>query len=238
VERIRMEIVSVSPVMRQVAEEADLVARCEVSALLVTGEAGVGKEHLARFVHDRDERRERPFVVIDFAADSSRDDSERGRQGAPSLVEAFARADGGTLFLKGIQRLPAALQSDLMDHLNAGGRAALTGRARIICSASPSLYDDVQQGKFSAALYYRLNVIYLPVPPLRERRDDVVPLLQQFIADAARRQNVPAPAFQDAWREALARHQWPGNADELRDVAELIVAGRPSIPLSPSLTIH
>lgn len=227
VERTCMELISVSPVMRQIVDEAHLVATCDVSALLLTGEPGVGKEHLARFVHDRSRRRERPFVLFSCYP---------GAQTASTLADVLAEVRGGMLFLKGIEHMSPALQNELTEHLTAPRGASVS--PRIICSAAPTLYDDVQAGRFSTVLYYRLNVVYLPVPPLRERIDDVEPLLKHFIAASASRQRVPSPPFQASWRDALGRHQWPGNADELRQVADLIVARRTSIALSPSLTIH
>jgi two-component system C4-dicarboxylate transport response regulator DctD len=222
-----MELISVSPVMRQIVDEAHLVAKADVSALLMTGEPGVGKEHLARFVHDRARRRERPFVVFSCYP---------GAQNASTLANALAEVDGGTLFCKGIEHMSEALQTELSDHLTAPRGAA--ANARIICSGAPTVFDDVQAGRFSTLLYYRLNVVYLPVPPLRDRLDDVEPLLRHFIAASADRQRVPSPSFQSSWRDVLGRHQWPGNVDELRQVADLIVARRPSIALSPSLLIH
>ena len=228
-----MELISVSPIMRQVVEETDLVTRYGVSAMLVTGETGVGKEHLARFVHDRDRRARGPLVVVRCQRGAAeRDASDHGADDV-SLTSALQMAAGGTLLLKDVQHLKPLQQSELLEWSDAtlgGNRVRYT---RIICSASPSFFDEVLAGRFSATLYYRLNVVHVRVPPLRQRQDDLEPLLRHFIGEAAKRQNVAPPRFEEMWRLALRRHQWPRNAHELRELADSIVTRRTPNPFLP-----
>ena len=226
-----MELISVSPIMRQVVEEADLVTRYGVSAMLVTGETGVGKEHLARFVHGRDRRARGPLVIVRCHPGSAgHDPGERALENV-SLAPALQQALGGTLLLKDVQHLTPSQQNELLEWSDraAGGNPAR--RIRIICSASPSFFDEVLAGRFSARLYYRLNVVHVRVPPLRQRPDDLEPLLRHFMSEAAKRENVAPPPFEEMWRLALRRHQWPRNAHELRELADSIVARRTPNPL-------
>jgi DNA-binding NtrC family response regulator len=227
-----VELISVSPIMRQVVEETDLVTRFGVSAMLVTGETGVGKEHLARFVHGRDRRIPGPLVVVrchrGSAADGASDDSREGE--GVSLSSALEQAAGGTLLLKDVQHLTPAEQQKLLKWSDSAWGGNPARRTRIICSASPSFFDEVLAGRFSATLYYRLNVVHVRVPPLRQRPDDLEPLLRHFMNEAASRQNVAPPPFEEMWRLALRRHQWPRNAHELRELADSIVARRAPNP--------
>ena len=188
-----MELISVSPLMRQVVEEADLVTRFGVSAMLVTGETGVGKENLARFVHGRDRRARGPLVVVRCHPGSGGDDpNDRSGEGV-SLTSALQQAAGGTLLLKDVQHLTPQRQNELLDWADGAWGGDPARRIRIICSASPSIFDEVLAGRFSATLYYRLNVVHVRVPPLRQRPDDLEPLLRHFMTEAAKRQNVAPP---------------------------------------------
>jgi propionate catabolism operon transcriptional regulator len=228
-----VELISVSPVMRQVVEEADLVTKYGVSAMLVTGESGVGKEHLARFVHGRDRRTKGPLVVVRCRPASGPDAADGGVREERSLTAALNQASGGTLLLKEVQYLTPPQQTELLEWTDAACRESRARRVRIICSGAPSLFDDVRAGRFSSTLYYRLNVVHVQVPPLRQRPDDLEPLLRHFMTESARRQNVALPPFEEMWRHALRRHQWPRNAHELRELAESLVARRTPFPLFP-----
>jgi two-component system C4-dicarboxylate transport response regulator DctD len=209
--------------MRQTVAEAALVNRFDVNALLIEGERGTGKEHLARFVHHQGGSPDRPFVVVDCRY---LDRDEEGDGGRRTLTNAFVAAQGGTLFFKGLQHLRPRSQAMLSRALEATYRESGPRRRwpRITCSAEGSLFWLVESGTFSSELYYRINTVFVAVPPLRERVEDVEPLLQHFIRDAATRERKPSPEIREAWRPALTRHAWPGNAFELRDVAESIVA--------------
>ena len=218
-----MEFISTSGAMRQTVAEAALVNRFDVNALLLEGERGTGKEHLARFVHHQGGPPDRPFVVVDCR---HLDDDAEGDRARRALTNAFVAAQGGTLFFKGLHHLRPGSQAMLSRALEAT-RGEVSGLRRkwprITCSAEGSLFWLVDGGTFSSQLYYRVNTVFVPVPPLRERIEDVEPLLRHFMRDAAARDGVAYPKMRDEWRTALARHAWPGNAFEVRDVAESIV---------------
>jgi formate hydrogenlyase transcriptional activator len=225
-----VELISISRAMEQVLSEAELAAAFDVSSLLITGEPGAGKEHLARYVHHRSQRRDQPFVVVDCAGEAG-GGADRSAQ---ALGRAYEAAAGGTVFFKRVEQLSLDAQGILLHHLAAacGGRAGGPRAARVIAAAPASFFGSVRTGAFSSALYYRLNVVYVSVPALRERRQDIEPLLRHFIAAVAARSGKPCPRVPDAWRHALRRHAWPRNAHELRELAATIV----STETTPSLS--
>ena len=217
-------MISVSTVMQQVREEAALAASAEPGRVLFVGEAGVGKEHLARVVHQAGSRRRGPFVAIRCGTASDLAVAMRAGAGADPLSWLAQEARGGTLLLKGVQELSAPLQMTLMPLIDrcAGGEIDV----RIAATASPAIFDAVTRGSFYPDLYYRLNTVLIEVPPLRERREDLEPMLRLFLAQAAQRLGVRCPPFREEWRRVLRTHPWPGNARELREVAEAIVTRR------------
>jgi two-component system C4-dicarboxylate transport response regulator DctD len=220
--------------MRQTVADAELVNRFDVHALLLEGERGTGKEHLARFVHQQGGSPDRPFVVVDCRRLNDDAEEDRARR---TLTNAFVAAQGGTLFFKGLHHLRPGAQAVLSRALEAtrGELSALRRRwPRITCTAEGSLFHLVEAGRFSGELYYRINTVFVPVPPLRERVEDVEPLLQHFMRHAATREGVRCPEIREEWRPALMRHGWPGNAFEVRDVAEAIVTRGALGPLSAS----
>jgi DNA-binding NtrC family response regulator len=207
-----MELISVSTAMRQVASEASLAAQVYGGRVLISGEPGVGRQHLARFIHHHSEHRRDPFVVVGC-----------GTADPESIVPMV-----GTIFLDGVQQLSPARQASLMRFLDdaLGGEwrgESSGGNVRVIASALPGLFEGVTRGWFSADLYYRLNTIHLSVPPLRQRAGDVEPLLHYFMTEAAARRGAPCPPLGDRWRRLMHRYSWPGNARELRDLADAIV---------------
>ena len=226
-----MTLICVSAAMREIVEEFELAARFDVGRILITGEPGVGKAHLAAFIHQNSERHRRPFVVVDCITETAAPTLGGASFSRGRLPQAFRAAEGGTLFLREVGHLDAAAQADLMDMLDAeiGGEPGRASRMQIVCSAESTLFGRLAAGSFPIQLYYRLNTMYLPIPPLRERREDVLALFRHFLAEEATRQRVSAPEVPDAWRHAIEHHPWPGNVRELRDVAESVV-GDPSSP--------
>jgi DNA-binding NtrC family response regulator len=238
-----VELISASEAMRQAIEEATLAARFDVGRVLIAGEAGVGKHHLARFIHQRSSRRREPFLVVSCAA-LARAHVESGV--SPSLpaeewlMRALRQATRGTLFLKGVQQLTPPLQSALMQLLEIAveHQRVRTSPVRIICSAPSTMCDRVHDGAFPLDLYYRLNTIYLPILPLRERPEDVEPLLRYFVRASGKRLSVAHPAFRKEWQQAFDGYDWPGNVRELRTVAESIVSRSTPLGDIPSIRTH
>ncbi len=239
-------IVGRSPAIRLLLEHVERVAATPRTTALVLGEPGVGKELVARAIHERSARCDGPFVAVNCAALSESvleaelfghepgalpDGSPRGRDG---LVAA---AEGGTLFLDEIGELPPALQAKLLGALQGrtfrrvGGSRDRAMDARVVASTHRDLAARVDAGAFRSDLYYRLNVLTLHVPPLRERPEDVVPLAEHFLRGFAVEFGKELPGFAADALERLTSHAWPGNVRELRNAVEraalLGTAGQP-----------
>jgi DNA-binding NtrC family response regulator len=231
-----------SPVYRSKAMEG-LVALAETAArsdstVIITGESGTGKDVLARFIHSRSARAASPMLSVNCAAlpetlfESEFFGHERGAfTGATAtkrgLIEA---ADGSTLFLDEVGEMPLQTQVKLLQFLEEGRfrRVGSTrdreADVRVIAATNRNLAEDVAAGRFRADLFYRLNVISLHVPPLRQRREDVPALAEHFLAAFRERFNRPALALSEEARQRLASYDWPGNVRELRNCLERAAA--------------
>jgi DNA-binding NtrC family response regulator len=229
-----------SPAMRALAAQLVKAARSDLP-ILIGGETGAGKEIAARFVHARSPRARGPFVVLNCAAiprdlaESLLFGHEKGAfTGAHARqVGAAEEAAGGTLFLDEIAELPLDLQAKLLRLIEArsfrplGARADLSFDARVISASHADLAERVAARAFREDLYFRLNVIHLAVPPLRERPGDVLALAGRFLAEAAGRQHARgsvSPGLDAEAQAALLAHDWPGNVRELRNRIERAVA--------------
>lgn len=227
----------VSQPMRDLEAMARRVADLD-STLLITGESGAGKEVVARFLHRVSRRAEAPFVAVNCAAvpadimESELFGHERGSfTGATQRHEGWAeRAGGGILFLDEIAELAAPLQAKLLRLLQersftrVGGAACIALRARVVCATNDDLDRRVAEGRFRADLYWRIAVIPMQVPPLRDRAEDVLPLLSAFVAEFEMSFGREIRGIgQDAIAAAQA-HAWPGNVRELRNRVERAVA--------------
>jgi len=236
------ETLSASPAMRDVGAELARVADL-TSPVLLLGETGVGKEVAARQLHNASIRRELPFVVVNCAtipldrADSEIFGHERGgvsgsRTAHIGLVE---RAGGGTLFLDEVSALPSSIQLKFLrlvedgSYRRLGGAQELISDARIVSSSNVDLPALVARGAFRADLYYRLNAIEFRIPPLRQRRDDIIPLSEHYITQFAREAEHRVPTLTAAARAALHEHEWPGNVRELRNRLQRAVGRSPDI---------
>ncbi len=229
------EIVSVSPPMARLLETADRVAATDAT-VLITGESGTGKEVMARRIHVRSSRAEGPFVAVNCAAipgellESELFGHARGAfTGAVrDRVGRFRRADGGTLFLDEVAEIPRALQGKLLRALQervvdaVGADAPVPVDVRILAATNRDLTARIREGTFREDLYYRLNVVELRVPPLRERPQDIPPLVRHFVSElaagAGREVAVPPGVMGE-----LLRRPWPGNVRELRNTCERMV---------------
>jgi two-component system response regulator HydG len=226
-----------SEAMHRVLDLAARVARVESTAL-ITGESGVGKERIARLIHDESPRAGRPFVGVNCGAvaetllESELFGHARGAfTGAdrerPGLFEA---ASGGTLFLDEIGEISPAMQVKLLRALQereirrVGENRSRAVDVRVVAATNRNLVDDVATGRFRQDLYYRLRVIELRVPPLRERAEDVLPLARVFLAETARRMGRKVTGFTPRAADQLLRHEWPGNVRELQNAIEHAVA--------------
>jgi formate hydrogenlyase transcriptional activator len=222
---------------RAVLDEINLVASVD-SAVLLDGETGTGKELVARAIHDASPRRHRRFVAVNCAAipaallESELFGYERGAfTGAVAqTLGRFQAADGGTLFLDEIADLPLELQPKLLrvlqegeiERLGSGGRPVQVD-ARVIAATNMELSAMVQERTFRADLYYRLNVLPITLPPLRERKEDIPLLVAHFVRKFAERQRKVIGHIPDDFIDALRERPWPGNIRELQNVIERAV---------------
>ncbi len=236
------DFVYASPAMRTLVGQIYRI-RSSHSPVLITGESGTGKELIARAVHATSERKNAPFVAFNCAnvppelIDSHLFGHEKGAftgavQANPGVIRA---ADGGTLFLDEIGDLPLTVQPKLLRFLQEGeifplgARRPVRVNVRIIAATHRDLEALVREGKFREDLYYRLNVIPLHVPPLRERREDIPVLVRHFL-NILRPPGAPAVSITSRAMEALMRYNWPGNVRQLRNEIEralVFVASEP-----------
>ena len=230
-------LIGESTALRRVRE---LIARAAAAdaPVLVVGESGTGKELVARALHHRGARRAGPFVPVNCAAlpgDLLESELFGHVRGAFSGAHAtrtglFVQADGGTLFLDEIEELPLALQPKLLRALqerrvrSVGGEAEVPYDARLVVAARRDPQAAVAAGTFRADLAYRIDVLRIDLPPLRERGNDVLVLARHFLARAARESGRPVETLSPAAARRLLAHPWPGNVRELHNCIERAVA--------------
>ncbi len=237
------EMVGDSPAMQQVFRLIRRVAR-ENSTILIEGESGTGKELAARAIHRQSLRAHKPFIPVNCGAlndnllESELFGHEKGAfTGAIRRKKGrFELADGGTLFLDEIGDISPAMQVKLLRAVEqqaferVGGEETITVDVRIICATHRNLLEEVEKGNFREDLYYRLSVIPLRLPPLRERKEDIPALVQHFLK---KQQGEAAKHISEAGMELLRQYSWPGNIRELENVIERlqILTDSPEIPL-------
>lgn len=219
-------LVYASPAMRRVVAQL-LRTRASHSPVLLTGERGTGKALLARAVHDLSPRKTAPFLTVE-CANVAEDVVETAlfgtRDGGPGRLAA---ADGGTLYLADIDALPLSTQRTLLQFLLGGLAASLD--VRLVASTPRDLGARVQEKRFLEDLYFRLNVIPLPVPPLRERREEIPLLVQHFLTEL-RPPGTSVPTLTHRAAEALLHYAWPGNVRQLRNEIERVLVYTRSDP--------
>ncbi len=233
-------LVGDAPAMRELFRAIGRLAQAPLS-VLITGETGTGKELVARALHRESPRARKPFVALNTAAipaellESELFGHEAGAfTGAHKRhVGRFEQADGGTLFLDEIGDMPAALQTRLLrvlaeaEFFRVGGRELIKVDVRVIAATHQDLEAKVRDGSFRADLLHRLDVVRLPLPPLRERKGDVPALAARFLAQAAARLGAPAKRFHADALKRLGQHDWPGNVRELENLCWRLVALAP-----------
>lgn len=230
-------IVGSSPPFLRILEQAKKVAATDANVLLC-GESGTGKEVVARFIHRHSPRAARPFVPVDCAAlPETLLESELFGHEKGAFTGAVSRRDGllteanrGTAFLDEITELTPALQAKLLRTLEdrkvrrLGGSGLTQLDVRLISASNANLEEAVAQGEFRQDLFYRLNVVPLHLPPLRERQGDTALLLQAFLARFADEMGREPPRLSPAAWDALELYPWPGNVRELKNLAQRLVA--------------
>jgi DNA-binding NtrC family response regulator len=227
--RLPATVIARSPLMQAVFHDASLVAPSE-SRVLITGESGVGKEVLADTIHAWSARAAGPLVKVNCAAipetllESELFGHEKGAfTGAVAQrIGRFEQANDGTIFLDEIADMSPPLQAKLLRvtqdgrFTRVGSNRELQTNARILAATNRNLEEQVKAGRFREDLFYRLNVVELNIPPLRERPEDILPLASNFIAEFSRGK----ARFSPAMTECLTRYSWPGNVRELRNAME------------------
>jgi two-component system nitrogen regulation response regulator GlnG len=205
--------------------------------IMITGESGTGKELVARVLHDHGKRRTGPFVAINMAAipreliESELFGHEKGAfTGAQARTQGrFEQAEGGTLFLDEIGDMPLEAQTRLLrvlqqgEYTTVGGRTPIRTNVRIIAATHRDLRSQIQQGLFREDLFYRLNVVPLRLPPLRERTEDIGDLTRHFLRFAAR-EGLGQKSIEQAAIDRLKQHPWPGNVRELENFVRRVAA--------------
>lgn len=238
------ELVLADEKSKQLAELARRVAQ-SAATVMISGESGTGKEVFARFIHDNSPRSHKPFVAINCAAipetmlESLLFGYEKGAYTGAIAARAgkFEQANGGTLLLDEISEMDLALQAKLLRVIQEkeverlGSNRSLKLDVRLIATTNRNLKAEVAAGRFREDLYYRLNVFPIALAPLRQRRDDIVPLAQTFLA---RHQGSRVLELEDSAKAALLGHHWAGNVRELENVIQRAVI----LALDARISIH
>jgi two-component system, NtrC family, nitrogen regulation response regulator GlnG len=231
-----LPLIGRSPAMQDIYRVLARLTQTDLT-VMITGESGTGKELVARALHEYGKRKTGPFVAINMAAipreliESELFGHEKGAfTGAQNRhVGRFEQAEGGTLFLDEIGDMPMEAQTRLLrvlqegEYTTVGGRTPIRTNVRIIAATNRDLKQQIDQGFFREDLYYRLNVVPLRLPPLRERLEDISDLVRHFLA-TCQKEGLPSKACEPAAVERLKRYHWPGNIRELENLVRRLSA--------------
>jgi transcriptional regulator with PAS, ATPase and Fis domain len=231
----RFEIIGNDPKLNRAIEKAIQVAPTDISVLVV-GESGVGKESVPRIIHSLSHRKHGKYIAVNCGAipegtiDSELFGHEKGAfTGATNTREGyFEVADGGTIFLDEVGELPLTTQVRLLrvlengEFIKVGSSQVQKTNVRIVAATNVNLFDSIEKGKFREDLYYRLSTVDIPLPPLRDRKDDIHLLFRKFAADFAHKYKMPPIKLSDDAIQFLQKYRWSGNIRQLRNVAEQI----------------
>lgn len=230
------DIVAESSSLKNILKTAEKIAPFDTT-VLITGESGTGKEVLAKFIHKKSKRAKKPFITVNCGAipeellESELFGYKKGAfTGANTDKKGLIEeADGGTLFLDEIGELPLNLQVKLLRVLQEGEIKPLGASkskkvdVRFIAATNRNLEKLVKEGKFREDLFYRLNVIHIEIPPLRKRKEDIIPLAKFFIKKVSAKYNIPLKTLSKKAEKQLLEHSWPGNVRELENTIERIM---------------
>ncbi|MGH7043706.1 MAG: nitrogen regulation protein NR(I) [Acetobacteraceae bacterium] len=236
----RLPLIGRSPAMQEIYRTIARLTTADLT-VMINGESGTGKELVARALHDYGKRRAGPFVPVNMAAipreliESELFGHERGAfTGAHNRAPGrFEQANGGTLFLDEIGDMPPEAQTRLLrvlqegEFTSVGGRVPIKANVRIVAATHRDLRAAIRQGLFREDLFYRLNVVPIRLPPLRERLDDIPPLARHFL-DRARADGLAAKSLDGTALNRLKRHSWPGNVRELENLMRRLAALHPA----------
>jgi transcriptional regulator with PAS, ATPase and Fis domain len=236
--RNSVSLIGRSAALRLVQQEIEYAARSDAK-VLITGASGVGKEIVAHLIHQRSKRRHAPLMTINCAAmPDTLLESELFGHTRGSFTDAyrdkrglFESAHNGTVFMDEVGEMSLRMQALLLRFLESGeiqrvgtdDRRKLTADVRVIAATNRRVIDRIQSGDFREDLYYRLNVIHITIPPLKDRRDDVQPLVEHFLTLFAEQHGVPLPECTPEAMRALEAYEWQGNVRELRNIAERLI---------------
>ncbi len=236
--RNSVTLIGRSAALRLVQQEVEYAARSDAK-VLITGASGVGKEIIAHLIHERSKRRHAPLMTINCAAmPDTLLESELFGHARGSFTDAyrdkrglFESAHNGTVFMDEVGEMSLRMQALLLRFLETGeiqrvgtdDRRKLTADVRIIAATNRRVLERIQSGDFREDLYYRLNVIHITIPPLKDRPDDVQPLLEHFLRVFAEQHGVPLPVCTPDALRVLESYEWPGNVRELRNIAERLI---------------
>src|SRR6187401_1763867 len=240
-------LVGRSPAMQEIYRVLARLMQTDLT-VMISGESGTGKELVARALHDYGKRRSGPFVAINMAAiprdliESELFGHEKGAfTGATARSSGrFQQAEGGTLFLDEIGDMPMEAQTRLLrvlqegEYTTIGGRTPIKTDVRIIAATHRELKTQIQQGRFREDLFYRLNVVPLRIPPLRERLEDIGDLVRHFLRQAAKA-GLGQKSIETAAIERIKRYHWPGNVRELENMVRRLAALHPEDTLTASI---
>jgi transcriptional regulator with PAS, ATPase and Fis domain len=231
----RFEIIGNDPKLNRAIEKAIQVAPTDITVLVV-GESGVGKESIPRIIHSLSHRKHGKYIAVNCGAipegtiDSELFGHEKGSfTGATGTREGyFEVADGGTIFLDEVGELPLTTQVRLLrvlengEFIKVGSSQVQKTNVRIVAATNINLFDAIEKGKFREDLYYRLSTVDIPLPPLRDRKDDIHLLFRKFASDFAHKYKMPPLRLDDPAVQVLQKFRWSGNIRQLRNVAEQI----------------
>ena len=233
---LKYELVGESKALRKVISDAVKVANSKTSTLIL-GESGTGKELLARLIHRVGSRRDMPMIVLNCAAlpETLLEDELFGHEkgaytgAAGQKIGKFELADGGTIFLDEIGEMSPGMQSKLLRILQegvfyrVGGNVSIPVDVRVISATNRNIAEDVEEGRFRQDLYYRLNVVQIHMPTVRERKEDIPYLAQYFLDIFKKERGLPTLSISKKAMDSMLRYDWPGNVREMKNAIERAV---------------
>lgn len=233
--KLRFGIIGNSNLLDQAIDIARQVAPTDIT-VLITGESGTGKEVFPQIIHQQSSRKHGPYIAVNCGAipegtiDSELFGHEKGSfTGAHEARKGyFEVVNGGTIFLDEVAELPLSTQVRLLrvletgEFIKVGSSKVIKTDVRVVAASNVSIPQAIQQGKFRQDLFYRLNTVPIPIPPLRERTDDIILLFRKFAADLAEKYHMPPLRLTDEAAERLRNYRWPGNIRQLKNLTEQI----------------